>query len=400
MPINPYLRTQSIFGNPTQVQPKVDFGVPAPTRKPVQFIDEDQDDEVSALERFKNAVLNPPQNKFNWLRALGTGLYSAIREKPDETMETVVIEPGKKGKPAIPQRVNTSISSTGKKSYTIVAGHPAEPDEPETRRVTTQTKKGQKWNPLSFAEAEEIMNMPHQKRMEDWKITTQGLERAAQEERQAANTEGLINKRIQDAVLAQTREGRLGKEGERRLDQGDERLRIQNRIADLNEWKARNPNGQIREIKGGNIVVINPQSGEVIDTGIPSGSLSDEDRLRLQGEIRSGQIEQQGAIRSGQIDQQGQIRDRQISQQNQNTLGQIAARGNETRTTKGTPSAPTTHTSVKSDGSKTTTTKTESKKTPIAQQTQPIIKRQRNKKTGETRTVQSTDGGKTWKVVK
>lgn len=51
----------------------------------------------------------------------------------------------------------------------------------------------------------------------------------------------------------------------------------------LADWKAKHPDGKIAISKGGNIVVVNPQTGEAIDTGVSSGTLSDKDKIELAG---------------------------------------------------------------------------------------------------------------------
>lgn len=50
---------------------------------------------------------------------------------------------------------------------------------------------------------------------------------------------------------------------------------------DIAKFKADNPNKRFIAVKGGNIMAFNPQTGEAEDTGINSGSLTDEERLQI-----------------------------------------------------------------------------------------------------------------------
>jgi len=67
-------------------------------------------------------------------------------------------------------------------------------------------------------------------------------------------------------------------------------LNVRNRLADIQEFKAKNPQMKFMTPKGGNITAFNPLTGESIDTGIASGSLSDKERLDITGEQRMEQI--------------------------------------------------------------------------------------------------------------
>lgn len=122
---------------------------------------------------------------------------------------------------------------------------------------------------------------------------------------------------LQRDRLRQT--GELGQEriATTRAGQG-----IAQQRADVYQFKAQNPNMRIMAPRGGNLMAINPMTGEAMDLGIPTGTLSDEDRLALTGEQRMEQIGARGDIQRELTDTRGQQR-----------LGEIAARANEQRLT-------------------------------------------------------------------
>lgn len=60
----------------------------------------------------------------------------------------------------------------------------------------------------------------------------------------------------------------------------DSKIDLDHRKQALDEWKAHNPNGQIKTDKDGRIVLINPVTGKTTDTGLKSGDMSDEDKRK------------------------------------------------------------------------------------------------------------------------
>ena len=228
-----------------------------------------QPDEVSALDQFRQSVMNPPQHENpGILRALGTGALSALGGSEKDR------------KPV--------YNAAGK-----VIG---------SKQMSNWERLGN--DPMDTGEAGKILNMPNESRLADYKTRTAGLKEAATLETNLAKNAGLPEQRLANASAIP-----------KRVDQGQQRVDIANKTQALNEWKAKNPQGKIYAPKGGNVVIINPLTGEATDTGIDTGSLSDEDKIKLTGQQRTSQIDQQGKIRSGQIDQQGDIRSGQITQQ-------------------------------------------------------------------------------------
>lgn len=75
--------------------------------------------------------------------------------------------------------------------------------------------------------------------------------------------------------------------GEKRIDTtrqlGEGKLDIEQSKLNLADWKAKHPNGKIIEVKGGNIQVVDPQTGKTIDTGIPSGTMTEQASITAKG---------------------------------------------------------------------------------------------------------------------
>lgn len=112
----------------------------------------------------------------------------------------------------------------------------------------------------------------------------------------------------------------------------------------LADYKIAHPGVKIVTQKGGNIQIVDID-GNITDTGVDSGTLSDQDKLELTGEQKLGQIEAQGSNRMEQIGAQGNNRMEQIGAQGKNNLAGIAAniagRQHLQDTKPGTPTSAT-----------------------------------------------------------
>lgn len=91
---------------------------------------------------------------------------------------------------------------------------------------------------------------------------------------------------VNERTLAyQTISAELRQQAQESKDKNDAtNAQIRQQRADIYDFKSKNPNMKIVTTKGGNVQAINPQTGETIDTGIPTGSLSELDKLNLQHE--------------------------------------------------------------------------------------------------------------------
>lgn len=294
-------KMKSIYGNlamenqPTNpdVFKNIDFTPQQPQSEydsiPQENIPQSQDQSIpaqvqpSAIDQFRQSVMAQPQrdnfgSRTNILRMLGTGALSGLQGTEEGARKPVYNKAGK-------------VIGTAPKGFWEQFGE----------------------QPFNIGQTEAIMNTPYEKKVEDWKQRTAGLQKVA--EIQAKDNPELDALHLAQARRLPQMENRLQTQGDIRLGQGQSKIDIAQQHQQLDEWKAKNPQGKVYAPKGGNVVIINPLTGEATDTGIASGTLSDERRIRLTGDIRSGQIEQQGNIRSGQIEQRGDIRSRQISEQ-------------------------------------------------------------------------------------
>lgn len=94
-----------------------------------------------------------------------------------------------------------------------------------------------------------------------------------------------------------------------------QKVGISQQRANIYDFKAKNPGMKYITPKGGNVIAVNPITGEQIDTGIDSGTMTEREKMDLQNENVTGQIEKRGEI---QKDIQGQ--------RNEGNLAGIAAR--------------------------------------------------------------------------
>lgn len=124
--------------------------------------------------------------------------------------------------------------------------------------------------------------------------------------------------------------------GDRSFDLAQDRVNQGDRRTSIAEIKAKHPNMRIFAQKGGNILMIDPTTGDVVDTGRPTNTLSESERIETQQGNALERIKEtdantkenigiRAANTSEQIDQRGAIQDRQIG-----------ARGTESRLTKRT----------------------------------------------------------------
>jgi len=113
-----------------------------------------------------------------------------------------------------------------------------------------------------------------------------------------------------------------GELGRGKLEQGQQGLNIKKGQLDVNAFKAMHPGMKFQISKGGNIFGLDPITGKAVDTGIDSGTLSDEDKANLMGERQLANIGARGeeARKTEGLRGEGRLKD-------------IAARGAEQRTT-------------------------------------------------------------------
>lgn len=287
---------------PSRVSPQLEMQIPGgnPTSSNPRAIGDIAND-PTAFELFKRSILGMPErNRPNIWRALGTGALS-----------TANMLEGKGGKP------------------------------------------------LGYDEASHILYDPYEQAVARWGKQTGALKDLSTIEGQTARAEGLPEQRRASAEANLRRAGVAETAEQRKAREGEANIQLRQRKLDIDEWKAKNPTGKIVMPKGGNVILVNPQSGETTDTGIPTGSLSDADKIEFE---HRNQVSDINLRHANEI--------KTLEEKHQQTLSEIGARGAETRTTqsagitqrgeearktKGTPSVSTVkYESTKQPGSTTT----------------------------------------------
>lgn len=130
---------------------------------------------------------------------------------------------------------------------------------------------------------QEFFERPRTNAIEDWKNKIQPAQQAANLERYEN-----VNQRTLAAnqIAAELRE--KAQQAKERNDEVNAKIRQQR--ADIYQFKATHPNWKIMFPKGGNIIAINPITQETYDTGIPTGSATDLDKIWLMDEQKLEQI--------------------------------------------------------------------------------------------------------------
>lgn len=115
--------------------------------------------------------------------------------------------------------------------------------------------------------------------------------------------------------------------GQQRLDITDKNNQNKTGIArtraEIYEFKAKHPDVKIQAPKGGNLTYYDPTQGKMVDTGIPSGTMTEEDKQHLIGQQKQEEIGSRGA-ESANV----------ATIRNTGELANIAARGAQARQTK------------------------------------------------------------------
>lgn len=168
-----------------------------------------------------------------------------------------------------------------------------------------------------------MMYPGHEQKLADWKTKIGPAQSAANLERQEnVNSRTLAHQTVTNEIRAKADEDKV------RKNEAD--LKIRQQRADIYEFKAKNPHMKLMTTKGGNITAFNPLTGQTIDTGVPSGSLSEMDKLNF---MQEDALERIGATGEETRETEGT---RQVNREKN-----IALQGEESRKTKGTPSAST-----------------------------------------------------------
>lgn len=121
----------------------------------------------------------------------------------------------------------------------------------------------------------EFRERPYENKLADWKNQIGPAGTAANLER---------NQNVNERTMAyNTGSNMLREQSIQDKEKNDTaNLKIRQQRADVYDWKAKHPNMKIVFPKGGNIQAIDPVTGQTIDLGVSTGSLSDSDKYELQ----------------------------------------------------------------------------------------------------------------------
>jgi hypothetical protein len=170
---------------------------------------------------------------------------------------------------------------------------------------------------------QEYYHEPYNRKVEEWKDKIGPAQQSANLERyENTNSRTLAYQQMSMELREKAQEAKE-KNDQRRAD-------ILQQRADIYSLRANNPDLKIIIPKGGNVQAFNPRTGETHDTGISSGSMSEIDKITMQGDQRMEQIGASGA----------QARQTETLRQT-GRLEAIGARGTQARETRATPAGGT-----------------------------------------------------------
>jgi hypothetical protein len=168
--------------------------------------------------------------------------------------------------------------------------------------------------------AEQFYHEPYNKKVTEWKDKIGPAQQAANLERYEN-----VNQRTMAYQQMQTE---LREKVQIAKEKNDEvKAKILQQRTDIYAFKALHPDWKIVMTKGGNVMMINPQTQEVHDTGIPTGSMSEMDKITL------GQ--EQALERIAATGEEARTTEG-VRQAGRETL--VGMRGKEARATKGVAS--------------------------------------------------------------
>jgi|PlaIllAssembly_1097288.scaffolds.fasta_scaffold00614_2 hypothetical protein len=159
--------------------------------------------------------------------------------------------------------------------------------------------------------------------IEDWKNKIAPMQAAATNERYQNVNERTMAYNQMAIELRERAQIAKEKNDERKAE-------IQQQRANIYAYKARNPGKKFFMPKGGNVQIFDPATGQISDTGIPTGSMTELDKLELAGEQRLDQIAATGE----------EARETEITRQ-EGRMELAGERGKQARETRSTPAGGT-----------------------------------------------------------
>lgn len=133
------------------------------------------------------------------------------------------------------------------------------------------------FGPGGHKTGQEVMNFNNDRNMTDWKNQIGPAQQAATLERQTnVNERTLAYQQVSQELRARADADKAAN--------NEKSAAIRQQRADIYEFKAKNPNMKLIIPKGGNIQAFDPSTGHTIDLKIPTGTLSETDKINLNQE--------------------------------------------------------------------------------------------------------------------
>lgn len=151
-------------------------------------------------------------------------------------------------------------------------------------------------NPLQTAELQERFLHPgYSEKVEDWKNQITPSYQAANLERYSNANERQMAYQTAQAETSRKRADitERAQEEKERSNLANEEIRQQR--ANVYAWKAENPNLRF-DTSGPTVLVMDPADGKIIDTKIPTGSLTEQQKIYLQHGYRMQEIVKRGEV--------------------------------------------------------------------------------------------------------
>jgi hypothetical protein len=161
-------------------------------------------------------------------------------------------------------------------------------------------------NPLAAMQtADAVSNAPYYRQMKDYDYNIDNLSRgAAIEDRyndnERINANNVLARENQERNIIRQETADKNRDERERT-----RLSISQQRADVYQFKAENPNVRF-DFSGPTVLIADPQTGQVTDTKVPTGSLNDLDKIRLNQKNSLERIERQGEVTGGNIALRGE----------------------------------------------------------------------------------------------
>jgi len=201
----------------------------------------------------------------------------------------------------------------------LIANYPKEQDPSWLRRIASMIVDYTK----GPARGQALFNEPQERAIASWKNQIAPAQQSANLERyENTNNRTLAYQQMATELRERAQEAK---------EKNDEaKTQILQQRADIYAFKTMHPDFKFVMPKGGNIMAMDPRTGESHDTGIPTGSLTELDKMHIGQEQALEKIQATGA----------QARQTEGVRQT-GRMEAIGARGNEARATRSIPSGGT-----------------------------------------------------------